>query len=144
MTSIDEGAFSYCKELKSIILRDTVELIGENAFFEADGLVICCFEDSYVHQYALLNRIEVCLDLEHLLVRCACGEFDCKIYPLCMPCPECGKVGCTKYPGCTNCPLCGQKDCELYPYCIPCPGCGEIGCREYPACMMVDPRPACE
>lgn len=52
VTEIGDGAFSGCSLLKSIAIPETVRFIGENAFSSCGRVVIECPMGSYAHEYA--------------------------------------------------------------------------------------------
>ena len=51
VTCIEGNAFFRCS-LESIIIPSSVTNIGRNAFAENDKLTICCFRNSFAHEYA--------------------------------------------------------------------------------------------
>ncbi len=50
-------AFRFCKELKSVIIPDSVTFIGDKAFYGCKELIIKASVGSYAHKYASENGI---------------------------------------------------------------------------------------
>ena len=74
-TAIGESAFNSCTKLKSVTIPYTVTEVGENAFANCDeNLVIVCYEDSWIHEYAKENGIDYSIDDAGLLASGKYGE----------------------------------------------------------------------
>ncbi len=56
---IGTAAFKNCESLETAVISDSVKTVADDAFDGCDNLTILCFEDSYIHEYALNNGIAV-------------------------------------------------------------------------------------
>ncbi len=57
VSSIGAEAFSGCEKLRKLFLPESIKFIDVNAFSYCPNLTIYCIENSYVHKYCLVNRI---------------------------------------------------------------------------------------
>lgn len=59
VSEIGKASFKNCYSLELAIISDSVTSVADDAFEGCDNLTILCFEDSYIHDYALNNGIAV-------------------------------------------------------------------------------------
>ena len=65
VTTIDDRAFAYCKELTYLTIPNSVNTIGRDAFLFCDNLTIYCFSGSTAESYAKQKSIPyILLDSE--------------------------------------------------------------------------------
>lgn len=58
LLSIGICSFAGCNNLKSVIIPNSVSQIGYNCFLDCDGITICCSGDSAAENYAIDNNIK--------------------------------------------------------------------------------------
>lgn len=58
VSSIGAEAFAGCERMRRLTLPESVKFIDKNAFAFCSRLTIRCIENSYVHKYCMVNRIE--------------------------------------------------------------------------------------
>ncbi len=59
VSEIGTASFKNCSSLETAVISDSVTVVAEDAFDGCENLTIVCFEDSYIHEYALNNGIAV-------------------------------------------------------------------------------------
>ncbi len=64
VTSIGDSAFAFCSNLTSITIPRSVTSIGTSVFYRGT-VVLCVYENSYAHEYAVAN------ELDYELIDCA-------------------------------------------------------------------------
>ena len=58
MTTIGEDAFLRCKNLKEVVIPESVTMIEKDSFWECNSLFMQVNEGSYAHQYAIDKDIQ--------------------------------------------------------------------------------------